>query len=284
MKFCMNLLLWNSEVTEKELPIIQQLQEMGYDGVELPIFEPGDLRRYKTLGKQLDDMGLVRSTLTILTTEKNPISPDPALRKLGIEAVKAVLDNSAEVGAEILAGPFYSALGELSGNPPTEDEWKWGVESVRTMAEHADKVGVRLAIEPLNRFEGYLLNTLADAARFVREIDHPTCSILYDTFHANIEEKNVADAISKCADAIGHIHLSENDRSTPGAGGIDWPTFFDSLHQADFDGWLVVEAFGRRVPELAAATKIWRKMYETEMQLAADALAFMQAEVKKRWQ
>jgi D-psicose/D-tagatose/L-ribulose 3-epimerase len=283
MKYCMNLLLWNSEVTDAELQIAEQLKAIGYDGVELPIFAAGPSSHFEKLGQQLDRLGLGRTAVTVLGADANPISPDAAIRAKGIEAMRAVLDNCAQAGVEALVGPFHSALGEFSGNPPTADEWKWGVESVRKMAEYADQVGVRLAVEPLNRFEIYLLNTQADAARFVRAVGYAGCGVLYDTFHANIEEKSIAGAIASCADVIGHVHISANDRGTPGAGSVNWQENFDALHKAGYNGWLAVEAFGRRLPELAAATKIWRKMYDSEMQLAQDALAFMQAEVARRW-
>jgi len=283
MKYCMNLLLWNSEVTSAELQVAEQLKEMGYDGVELPIFAAGPSGHFEALGQQLDNMGLGRTAVTVLGADANPISPEAAVRAQGVETMRAVLDNCAQAGVEALVGPFHSALGEFSGHPPTTDEWKWGVESVRKMAEYASQVGVRLAVEPLNRFETYLLNTQADAARFVREVDQPGCGVLYDTFHAHIEEKSIAAAIASCADVIGHVHISANDRGTPGAGGIDWRENFDALHQQGYHGWLAVEAFGRRLPELAAATKIWRKMYDTEMQLARDALDFMRTEVAQRW-
>ncbi len=283
MKYSMNLLLWNSEVTDAELTIAEQLRAMGYDGVELPIFAAGPSSHFEKLGQRLDDLGLGRTAVTVLGAEVNPISPDGAIRDLGIDAMRAVLDNCAQAGVEALVGPFHSALGEFSGNPPTPDEWKWGVQSMQQMADYADQVGVRLAVEPLNRFETYLLNTQADAARFVREVGHASCGVLYDTFHAHIEEKNTAAAIASCADVIGHVHISANDRGTPGAGCIDWQENFDALHKAGYNGWLTVEAFGRRLPELAAATKIWRKMYDSEMQLAQDALDFMRAEVAKRW-
>jgi D-psicose/D-tagatose/L-ribulose 3-epimerase len=283
MKYCMNLLLWNSEVTDAELTVAEQLKEMGYDGVELPLFAAGPANQFEKLGKQLDSLGLGRTAVTILGADANPISPDGAIREQGVETMRAVLDNCAQTGVEVLVGPFHSALGEFSGNPPTADEWSWGVESVQKMAEYASQVGVRLAVEPLNRFETYLLNTQADAARFVREVDQPGCGMLYDTFHSNIEEKSISAAIASCADVIGHVHISENDRSTPGQGNVNWQENFDALHKATYDGWMTVEAFGRRLPELAAATKIWRKMYDSEMQLAGDALAFMRAEVAKRW-
>ncbi len=165
------------------------------------------------------------------------------------------------------------------GAGPTSDEWKWGVESMRAVAEHAGNSGVMLGLEALNRFECYLLNTHADAARFVREVDHPHCRMMYDTFHANIEEKSITGALEACRDVLAHVHISENDRSTPGQGGVNWDETFTALQQIGYDGWLVVEAFGLALPEIAAATKIWRRMYESEEQLARDALAFMKEQV-----
>jgi D-psicose/D-tagatose/L-ribulose 3-epimerase len=179
-------------------------------------------------------------------------------------------------------GPYHSALGLFSGAGPTADEWKWGVESMQQVAEHADKVGVTLAVEYLNRFETYLLTCAADAVRFVEAVNHPRCKMMYDTFHANIEEKNLAAAIRSCIKHCVLVHISENDRSTPGKGHVHWDETFDTLHEVGYDGWMVVEAFGLALPALAAATKIWRRMFESEEQLAADALAFMKREVAKR--
>jgi D-psicose/D-tagatose/L-ribulose 3-epimerase len=154
---------------------------------------------------------------------------------------------------------------------------------MRQVAEHAETVGVTLGVECLNRFETYLLNTHADAARFARQVDHPRCRVMYDTFHSHIEEKSVAGAIRSCADLLCHVHISENDRSTPGQGSVRWDENFDALREAGYDGWLMIEAFGLALPELAAATKIWRRMYESEMQLAGDGLAFMRGQYARRW-
>lgn len=281
MKFGMNLLLWTGELNDGMLPVLRLLKNLGYDGVELPIFNTA--LDYAKWGRALDEIGLARTAVTIRTPDDNPISPDAAVRRKGIEGTQRVLDCCAAAGATTLVGPFHSALGHFSGRSRTDDEWKWGVECMRAVAEHAGKVHVTLGVEPLNRFETYLLNTHADAARFCREVGHPRCRMMYDTFHANIEEKSIPLALAACADMLCHVHISENDRSTPGQGLVRWRETFDALKSINYDGWLMVEAFGLALPELAAATKIWRRMFESEEQLSRDALAFMRSEVAKRW-
>ncbi|TVR05528.1 MAG: sugar phosphate isomerase/epimerase [Spirochaetaceae bacterium] len=280
MKFGMNLLLWTGELNESMVPVLESLKKMGYDGVELPVFNM-DLD-YAAWGRRLDDLGLERTAVTVRGVDDNPSSPDAAVRALGVEHNRRVLDCCREVGATVLVGPYHSALGHFTGHGPTADEWKWGVESMRQVAEHAGSVDVMLGLECLNRFECYLLNTHADSARFVRDVGHPHCRVMYDTFHANIEEKSIPAAIRTCADVLCHVHISENDRSTPGAGNVRWAENFDTLSEIGYDGWYVIEAFGLALPELAAATKIWRRMYQSEEQLARDGLAFMKSEVAKR--
>jgi D-psicose/D-tagatose/L-ribulose 3-epimerase len=267
MKFGMNLLLWTGDINDSILPVIESLKKIGFDGVELPMFAP-DEKKFAAFGKRLDNLGLARTAVTIRGADDNPISPSADVRSKGCTH---------------LVGPYHSALGFFSGAGPTADEWKWGVESMRQVAEHAGKVGVTLGIECLNRFETYLLTSHADSARFAREVGHPNCKVMYDTFHANIEEKSVKGAIKACADVLCHVHISENDRSTPGAGSIRWDENFDALKEVGYDGWLMIEAFGLALPEIAAATKIWRRMYQSEEQLARDGLAFMKQQYAKRW-
>jgi D-psicose/D-tagatose/L-ribulose 3-epimerase len=281
MKYGMNLLLWTGAMNDDMIPVVESLKEMGYDGVELPLFAY-DLDLHIKWGERLDSIGLERTIVTVRGEEDNPISSDPTVRALGVANNKEALDNAAAVGAQSLVGPYHSALGIFSGAGPTEDEWKWGVDSMRQVAEHAGSVGVMLGVECLNRFETYLLNTHSDAARFVREVNHPNCRMMYDTFHSNIEEKNIAEAIRSCQDVLTHVHISENDRSTPGTGNVNWQENFDTLIEVGYDGWMVVEAFGLALPEIAAATKIWRRMYDSEEQLARDALAFMKQQVGTR--
>lgn len=281
MKYGMNMLLWTDGVTEAHRPVLEKLKQMGYDGVELPIFELNP-DKFAAIGLWLDDLGLERTAVTCRGGDDNPISPDKKVREKGIANNKLVLDCCQAAGIKILAGPYHSALGVFSGGGPTADEWEWGVSSMRPVAEYAKTCGVTLAVEYLNRFETYLLNSAADTVRFVKAVDHPNCRMMYDTFHANIEEKSQAEAIRACAEYTVHVHISENDRSTPGAGGVNWKEAFDALHETKYDGWLMIEAFGLALPALAAATRIWRRMFQTEEQLARDGLAFMKTEWEKR--
>ena len=282
MRYGLNLLLWTDTLNDAVLPLLDEIKQIGYDAVEVPIFEY-DVEKYTRWGKRLDDAGLARTGVTVRGTDDNPMSPDPAVRRKGVEGNKAALDCAAAAGCEALVGPYHSALGFFSGAGPTADEWKWAVDSMRQVAEHADRCKVDLGLEYLNRFECYLLNTAVDGARFCGDVGHPRCKMMYDTFHAHIEEKNTPGAIRALKDCLVHVHISENDRSTPGQGNVRWDENFDTLKEIGYDGLLVIEAFGLALDKLVAATKIWRRMYQSERQLATDGLKFMQQQVNKRW-
>lgn len=274
MKFGMNMLLWTTDCTEEHYPLFEKLKGMGYDGVELPIFDM-QLERFQALGKKLDSLKLGRTAVTVCTDAENPISPDKAIREAGLARLKKAIDMCAASGCTHLCGPIHSAIGSFSGSTPTKDEWNWGKETLSKAGDHAKQNNVTLVVEYLNRFECYFLTSAADDAKFCREINHPNVKMMWDTFHANIEEKNTAAAMQSCWDQVVHVHISENDRSTPGEGHVDWDTTFQMLKQLRYDGWLVVEAFGLSLPALAAATKIWRRMFPDETYLSEHALAFM---------
>ncbi len=281
MKYGMNLLLWTDTLNDSLMPTLEMLKKMGYDGVELPIFAL-DEKHFAEWGRRLDSVGLERTAVTVRGPDENPISADAKSRQAGIDANKKTIDCCHAAGVKILVGPYHSALGVFSGAGATKDEWKRGVESMRDVAQHAGDAQVTLGVEYLNRFECYLLNSAADTVRFVQEVDHPHCKMMYDTFHANIEEKEVASVIKSCAAETVHVHISENDRSTPGSGNVRWKETFDALKETGYDGWFMIEAFGLALPNLVAATKIWRRMYTSEEQLARDGLAFMRGEWQKR--
>ncbi len=283
MKFGFNLLLWTDTLTDGAFHHVEALQKMGYDAVELPIFDLDGVAACTRWGTLLDNLGLSRTGTCAFGPGENVISADPAVRRRGVDANKKVLDCCAAAGCTVMAGNSASSLGVFTGDAPTETEWKWGVEGMREVAEHAQAVGVKVALEALNRFENYFITCAAQGAAFVHAVNHPFLGMMYDTFHAHIEEKSVAGAIREVKDCLFHVHISENDRSTPGKGQVRWDETFDTLHEIGYDGTLVCEAFGSALKKLAAATKIWRKMFDTEDQLARDTLAFMKREVEKRW-
>jgi len=282
IKFGINLLLWTDTLTDHLFPQVEKIKAMGFDVVELPMFDK-DVANCEKWGKRLDEIGLLRSGTCAYGPDDNMISDDPKVRRSGIDANKKILDCCAAAGCTVMAGDSYSALGCFTNKGPTSDEWKWAIDGMREVAEHAQKVNVKIAVEALNRFECYFINCAADGARFVKEVNHPYCGMMYDTFHSHIEEKNIPNAIRLLKDCLVHVHISENDRSTPGTGNVRWNENFDTLHEIGYDGFMVCEAFGLALPKLAAATKIWRRMYESEDQLARDVLAFMKREVGKRW-
>jgi len=278
MKFGMNLLLWTAGVRAAHYRLLGELKEIGFDGVELPFFDETE-ETVKAAARELDNAGLRRTAVCICTPEANPIDPDPAVRRSAVDHLKRRIDWSETAGVEVLCGPFHSALGALKGRGRTPDEWGWCVEVLREAAEHAASASVRLSVEPLNRFEVYFLNTMADAARLVREVGHPALGYLYDTFHANIEEKDIHESVVVNAAGLNHVHISENDRGTPGSGHVRWGETLSALKSTGYDGWLTIEAFGRALPELAAATCIWRDLFASEIDVAREGLDFLQG----RW-
>jgi D-psicose/D-tagatose/L-ribulose 3-epimerase len=274
VKVGMNVLLWTAAATEEHLGLLGDIKSWGYDSVEFPMFAP-DCSPWGFLSARLDDLGLARTVVSVVPPEANPISEDAAIRRAGVDFLKACIDSCVALGAKVLCGPLYSPVGALAGRGRTEQEWERGVEAIRDAAEHAGAAGVTLAVEPLNRFETYFLNCQQDAARFVDTVGHPAAGLLFDTFHANIEEKDPVGAIEMAGSRIAHFHVSENDRSTPGEGHVPWPRVFAALKATGYDGSLTVEAFGRALPELAAATCIWREMMPGAGYLAERACRFI---------
>ena len=278
MKVGMNLLLWSGSITEEHFPTIAKIRAAGFDGVEIPMFG-GDAAQYKTLRAELDKQGLACSTVTIMTPEANPISPDAAVRAAAVERLKWAVEMNHILGSVAMVGPYHSPLGVFSGFGPTADEKARAAEVLRQAAEFAKQANLKLCIEYLNRFECYFLTTAADAAALVRSVNHPNFRCMYDTFHAHIEEKSQASAINTVKDVFAHVHISENDRGTPGTGQVRWAEAFSALKKTGYDGWLVIEAFGRALPDLAAATRVWRDLFPTPDEVYTKGIQF----IKEQW-
>jgi len=257
MKLGMNLLLWTTEVTEEHYPALQSLKDCGFDGVEVPVGSGGE-DDYTALGKVLDDMGLERTAVFAVDEAANPVSADAAIREAAVEALREGVAKCQALGATRLVGPFHSAYKTFTGVGPTDAERDRSAEVLRRAAEEGEAAGVLLAVEPLNRFECYLMNTVADARAVIDRVDHSHCGILYDTHHMHIEEKDVTDAVERAADRINHVHVSESDRGTPGTGQVAWTKTLKALHAAGYDDWLVIEAFSRKDADFAGMIHIWR--------------------------
>jgi D-psicose/D-tagatose/L-ribulose 3-epimerase len=274
MKFGFNLLLWTTHVTKEHLSVIKALKRAGYDGVEIPIFE-GTPDHYAWLGNELDKLGLGRTTVSVLGAGNNTLSPDKAQRKAALDRTKWVIDCNAALGSTILGGPMHSEIGAFTGNGATKQERARAVAFHRHAGDYAAKKNVRLAVEALNRFECYLLNTMQQLADHLDEVDHPQIKAMYDTFHSNIEEKDPVAAIKVINRHMIHVHISENDRGTPGRGHVPWAETYKALKTAKYDGWMTIEAFGRALPALAAATRVWRDFFPAREQVYIEGIKNM---------
>lgn len=275
------MFLWTTRVGPEHERLLADIKATGFDGVEVPIFE-GTPDDYVQLGGLLDRLGLARTAVSATSDPAmDLISPDASVRRAGVDQMRWVLDCSAALGADRVSGPLHSVLGQFSGQGPTADELARAIESQQQVGEHAASVGVTVGLEALNRFECYLLNTMDDLAAFVRRVGHPNIRAMYDTFHANIEETDPISALVRNRAEVVHIHLSENDRGVPGRGNIPWSETFGAIRDIDYDGWLTIEAFGRGLPDLAAATKVWRDFAESPEAVYRDGYAHIISHLQK---
>lgn len=274
MKFGVNTMVWTTRVGVEEKPLLTRIKRWGFDGAELFLSpqEPADIPAVK---KMLDELHLERTTCCVMPREANPVSADPEVRAHGTEFLVRCVERTAELDARVICGPLYAGLGVLTGKRRTQDEWGWAADTLRVAARRGQALGVTLCIEPLNRFETYFLNTQNDAARLVRFIGEPNVQIHFDTFHANIEEQHPAESLLAIAKDLGHVHISENDRGTPGTGHTDWLGILSALKEINYDGWMTIESFAQPEPELAAAAAIWRDLAPSGDELASRGLYFI---------
>lgn len=283
MKIGMNLLLWtDSPDAVKHEALFRQVKEWGFDGVEIPV--DGLTRNAAAaIGTVLDELQLGRTTISALdAAAADPASREAPLRRAAVEALRRNAEHTRAVGAELMCGPLFQGLGRFTGRPPEPDEWLYAAETLREAGEYARSVGVTIALEPLNRFEMYMVNTLADGVRFVREVGLPNVGLLADTHHGNIEESSVAEAWRNAGPYIRHVHLSENDRGVPGSGHAIGPDVFEALSAIRYDGWLTIEAFGTAVSGLIPRLHLWRSYSEHQDDAARLGLAYIRSSLKGR--
>jgi D-psicose/D-tagatose/L-ribulose 3-epimerase len=272
IKLGMNLLLWGTEIDDRLFPVLEQIKSCGYDGVEIPIFNT-DPSAWESWRKKLDELQLGRVAVTINGPDAHQISSDAAMRESTLERNKRALDCAAVLGSELLTGPFHSALGVFSGKASTQQERDWAKENLYQLAEYAKQYGIVLGLEYLNRFESYLVTTTDELIQLVDEINHPNCKLMFDSFHANIEEQNMAASIQRMGNRLVHVQLSENDRGILGRGHVDFRSILNALDQIGYNGMISVEAFSTKL----SAANIWRKMFDSEIQLVQESYHYLKS-------
>ncbi len=274
MKFGVHTFIWTASYSPADEDILPAIREYGYDGVEIPLFEPAEFQA-ATIRRGLEQAGLECTVSAVLMPGQSLLSDDGGVRRATRTHLENCIKAAAEVGSSLLAGPLYSPVGYLPGRRRTQDEWKWAVEACQALGPVLAANQVTIALEPLNRFETYFLNTAADGVALVEEVNHPRVGLLMDTFHANIEEKDVAGAFRAAGRWLKHVHTCENDRGTPGSGHVDWTGVFGALRDIGYDGWLTIESFGFAVGGISAAASIWRDLAPTADSIAADGIRFL---------
>lgn len=242
----------------------------GIDVIEIPMLRPDEFDASLTR-RQLDDAGLVAICSLVLPREAHMSErPDIAL-----DFLKRAIDQVAAINAPFLGGVLYAHLGRLTGAAPTDAERATCAETLRKVAAYAAEASITLGLEPVNRYETYLYNTIADTLGLIDAIGASNVTIHADTYHMNIEEPGFAAPIEAAGDRLGGIHCSESDRGVPGQGNVHWDEVFRGLAAIDYRGPLVLESFAAINPDLAGATCMWRTPSYTSDQLAREGVAFL---------
>ncbi len=272
-KIGFNVLAWSAVITDELKPIVERLKSIGYDGVEFLVGSP-DIAAYKWMGNYAKDMGLEVTTVFVVGKDESPISRDAAVRAKALERIKWAIDRANDLNAKLLCGPFHSAHAHFAKRAPEDWEYAYAAEVLHDAGEYAAQANVTLGLEALNRFECYLCNTMDQLALLVTAVGHPNVKAMFDTHHAHIEEKNFTGALSTIAPLLVHVHISENDRGTPGDGQVNFEDAFSNLAKINYQGWLTIEAFSRNDPDFANSIGVWRE-YSSPWDIAENGLKFI---------
>lgn len=278
MKIGVNTWVWTSPFTTKEFDLIPKVRKMGFDILEVALDDPA-LIDAKQLRQLTEDNGLSVTVCGAFGPTRDISSDDPAIRKNGADYIRDAIGFAEAVGSTLFSGPVYSAVGKTRMVPESQkkQEWAWCVENLRELGKVASDAGVTVGVEPLNRFESDMINLVEQALNLVREVDYPAYRIHIDTFHANIEEKSIPDAIRLAGGLLGHFHACENDRGIPGTGHQDWTGIRDALKEVNYDGPVVIESFTPGAVEIAKAASIWRPLAPSQDELASGGAKYLRS-------
>lgn len=276
MQFGVSTFLWVSPFTTQSFDLVHKIKEMGYDIIEVPV-EKKDLIDWKLLKEMANEAGLKVTISGAFGADRDISSEDPAIREQGKQYIIDCIRIAEKMGSPIFGGPVYSAVGKTRfiSEEQKKKEREWCVENLQQIAAVASDHGVVVGVEPLNRFESDMVNTVDQALSLVKEVNHPNIKIVLDTFHGNIEEKSIPDSIRKIGkEMLCHIQGNESDRGTPGTGNVDWKGIKTALDEIGYDGAIVIETFGAVSEEIAKATCIWRPLANSSDELASEGLEF----------
>lgn len=277
MKFGVNSWVWTSPVTTEELAkLAPHVRDLGFDWIEVPLESIGDLDYVKG-ARIIRDQGLGVSTCAAMGPDRDLIHPDPAFRENGMSYLRQCIDATQTLGAANLVGPLYSAVGRTWQQTAEERarDIDLLVANLTVLAAYAQEHGVFLCIEPLNRFETSFINLAEQAIQIVDRVNNPSCAIMLDTFHMNIEERSIGAAICAAGNRLRHVHSCENDRGAPGSGHVPWSDVAQALKAIHYDGPVVIESFTPKVKSIARAAAVWRPFAASPDALASDGLKFL---------
>lgn len=276
MKFGINTFLFAFPFTNDAAALFPQFKRWGFDAVEIAIDDPAGYDP-KLIRAALDENGLVCNTVCGAFGPDRDLRGTPEQQQTSLGYLMTMLDQMEVLGAKILAGPAYSAVGRAEAVPPKEyrRQWKTVVKHLKTLSRQAEKKGMRIAIEPLNRFETDFLNTVDQALALIEDVGSPAIGVHHDTFHLNIEEKDQARAIRRASKRLFHVHACGCDRGTPGKDHIDWPGIAAALKAVKYDGDVTIESFTQDVKVIARAAAIWRQIEPSQEEIAVKGVRFL---------
>jgi D-psicose/D-tagatose/L-ribulose 3-epimerase len=258
MKFGVYLYLWEDRILEesKASKIFKTIAELGYDGIEIPLNDPKLIDPF--LAKKLaDEFGLSITTSVALPHDINFMTNDEGERNKANDFLTKCVDLCSTMGSSILGGVLYAPWGRTDVDKSVE-KMDFLAQGLKKVSKYAERKGVSLYLEPVNRFETNVLNTVKEGTTLIEKIDSNNVFLLLDTFHMNIEEKNPPEAIVEAGKLVKHFHTCENDRGIPGTGHVPWKDIIRSLNEINYDGFLVFEAFSVQREEILNSANIWR--------------------------
>lgn len=279
MRIGVNTWVWTSPLsTDEFLRLARMVAEMGFDMIEVPIEGTADLD-YAAAASRARDLGLGVSVCAAMGPDRDLIHADASVRANGIAYLRHCIDATRTLGGTNLVGPMYSAVGRTWQATPDQRarDVDLLVTQLSDLAHDAADNGIVLCVEPLNRFETSFINLAAQVIEVVDRVDSPACAIMLDTFHMNIEERSLGDAIRAAGSRLKHLHACENDRGAPGSGHVPWGDVADACRDIGYSGPVVIESFTNKVTSIARAAAIWRPLAETQDQLAIDGLRHLRA-------